>query len=159
MIGIRSITRTQIARGAALFCLGVVVGLLTATFTLGGRVETLTMDNERLTDRLDDLEEKYERLLEQPASHFQVKDVVVELLEFKGDERTGLQLRKYVRDLLNDHVIGTPVNEVNHLLLQELVNDRRIVLEKREWHIRVVMTSITWETYFVYVAVGTALSQ
>lgn len=159
MIGIRTVTRAQIARGIALFCLGALLGVLGATFALGGRLEAVTINNERLADRLSDLEEKYERLLQQPAGRLQVKDVVVELIEFKGDERTALQLRKYVRDLLSDHVIGSPVTDIDQMLLQKLVHDRRVILEKREWHIQVIMSSITWETYFLYVDVGTTLSQ
>lgn len=159
MIGIRTVTRNQLGWGLALFCLGSLLGVLGGTFTLGGRLEDLTIENERLEDRLHDLEEKYESLLQQPAGQLQVKDIVIELVDFKADERTALQLRKYVRDLLSDHVIGTHVADIDHLLLQKLVHDRRIVLEKREWHIRVVMSSITWETYFLYVNAGATLSQ
>ena len=32
----------------------------------------------------------------------QAKDVVVELIDFNGDERTALQLRRFVRDLVQD---------------------------------------------------------
>lgn len=154
-----SVTRAQIVRGSALLLLGILLGALGATFHLGALVESLTMDKERLVDRLTDLEEKYEKLLQQPASRLQVKDIVVELVDFRGDERTALQLRKYIRDLLQDHIIGEAVTDINHLLLQQLVHDRRVVLEKREWHIRVLMSSITWETYFLYVTVNTTLSQ
>lgn len=159
MIGFHGVTWAQVARGIALFLLGALLGALGATINLGGRLEQFAMDNERLVDRLSDLEDKYERLQQQPASSLQVKDIVVELVDFRGDERTALQLRKYVRDLLQDHIIGEDVSDVNHILLQQLVHDRRIVLEKREWHIEVIMSSITWETYFLYVTVGTTLSQ
>lgn len=154
-----SVTKMQIARGIALLVLGILLGTLGATFHLGRLVETLTMDKARLTDRLSELEEKHERLLQQPASRLQVKDIVIELVDFRGDERTALQLRKYVRDLLQEHIIGEAVSDINHLMLQQLVNDRRVVIEKREWHIRVRWSSITWETFFVYASITTTLSQ
>lgn len=159
MIKFLSWTRVQMAGALAVFCLGLVIGGLGATLLFGARIETLSIENERLGDGLADLEEKYERLLQQPASRLQAKDVVVELIGFSGDERTQLQLRRFVRDLVKDHVIGQPVTDIDHLLMQKLVNDRRIDIENREWHLTVVMSSITWETYFLYVRATAALTQ
>jgi len=143
----------------AVLALGVLCGALGATFVYGARIETLSMENERLGDRLSDLEERYERLQQQPASRLQAKDVVVELIDFNGDERTALQLRRFVRDLVQEHVIGQPVTDIDHLLMQKLVHDRRVTLENREWRLTVVMSSITWETYFLYVRAAAALAQ
>ena len=87
------------------------------------------------SDRLSDLEERYERLLQQPASRLQAKDVVVELIDFSGDERTELHLRRFVRDLVQEHVIGQPVTDIDHLLMQKLVHDRHVTFENREWRL------------------------
>lgn len=143
-------------RVAAAFVLGALLGALGATLAFGLQLEELFMENATLSDQLEDLEDKYERLLQQPASRLQVKDVVVQLVDFAGDERTALELRRFVRDLIRDHVIGRPVQEVDHLLIQKVVDDRRIVVESREWRLRAVMSSITWETYFLYVEVTAA---
>lgn len=147
------------AAGAAVLVLGLVLGALGATLKYGLLIETLSMENERLGDRLSDLEEKYERLLQQPASRLQAKDVVVELVDFTGDERTQLQLRRFVRDLIHDHVIGQPITDIDHVVIQKLVHDRRVTIENREWHVRVLMSSITWETFFLYVRANAALTQ
>ncbi|MFS8628758.1 MAG: hypothetical protein FWJ73_05290 [Limnochordales bacterium] len=156
MIRFVSWTRRQLAASLALFCLGVLLGALGATLRHGSRLEALSVDNERLRDRLADLEERYERLQQQPASRLLAKDVVVELVDFEGDERTALQLRRFVRDLVLDHVIGAPVNEIDHLLMQKLVHDRHVTVENREWRVQVVMSSITWETFFLYVKASPA---
>lgn len=145
--------------GIAVLILGLVLGALGATLKYGGLIESLSMENERLNDRLSDLEEKYERLQQQPASRLLAKDVVVELIEFTGDERTQLQLRRFVRDLIHDHIIGQPITDIDHVLMQKLVHDRRITIENREWNISVIMSSITWETYFLYVKATAALTQ
>lgn len=147
------------AAGAAVLVLGLLLGALGATLKYGLLIETLSMENERLGDRLSDLEEKYERLLQQPASRLQAKDVVVELLDFTGDERTQLQLRRFVRDLIHDHVIGQPITDIDHVLIQKLVHDRSVTIENREWHVNVIMSSITWETFFLYIKASAALTQ
>jgi len=139
------------ARLVAALCAGVLAGALGATLVYGARLEALSIDNTRLADQLADLEDKYERLLQQPASRLQAKDVVVQLVGFRGDERTALELRRFVRDLVKDHVIGRPVQEIDHLLIQQVVHGRRVGVEGRDWHLRAVMSSITWETYFLYV--------
>jgi len=144
-------TREQMTRLAAGFLLGTLLGALGATLALGMRLEALSMENASLADRLADLEDKYQRLLQQPASRLQAKDVVVHLVDFRGDERTELELRRFVRDLVKDHVIGRPVQEIDPLLIQKVVDGRRITVENRDWHLRAVMSSITWETYFLYV--------
>src|SRR5690606_8585079 len=144
-------TREQMTRLAAGFLPGTLLGALGATLALGMRLEALSMENASLADRLADLEDKYQRLLQQPASRLQAKDVVVHLVDFRGDERTELELRRFVRDLVKDHVIGRPVQEIDHLLIQKVIDGRRITVENRDWHLRAVMSSITWETYFLYV--------
>jgi len=139
------------ARLAAAVLFGALLGALGATLSFGMRIERLTMENATLADRLADLEDKYERLLQQPASRLQAKDVVVQLVDFRGDERTALELRRYIRDLVKDHIIGQPVQDIDHLLIQKVVDDRRVTIEEREWRVRALMSSITWETYFLYV--------
>lgn len=153
-------TRHQLARAVALVLFGFLAGALTTTLATGARTEALTMENERLTDGLAELQEKYDRLLQQPAAdRLLVKDVVVQLVDFRGDERTELQLRRFVRELMQEHIIGEPVSDIDHLLMQKLVHDRNFTIEKRAWHIQVVMSSITWETYFMYVRADDALTQ
>lgn len=152
-------TRRGLAAGAALLIFGLIFGALGATLRYGALIETLAMENERLSDRLSDLEERYEKLQQQPASRLQAKDVVVELIDFDGDERTELQLRRFVRDLVQEHVIGQPVTDIDHLLMQKLVHDRHVLIENREWHLHVVMSSITWETYFLYIRATPAITR
>lgn len=157
MIRFLTWSKDQLTRVVAGLTLGMLLGALTATLILGTRLEVLSMENASLADRLADLEDKYERLLQQPASRLQAKDVVVQLVDFRGDERTALELRRFVRDLVKDHVIGRPVQEIDHLLIQQVVDGRRITVESRDWHLRAVMSSITWETYFLYVEATAAL--
>lgn len=144
-------TRRGLAGAAAALLLGLLAGALGATLQYGARIEALSIENERLQDRLSDVEERYERLLQQPAGRLQAKDVVVELVDFGGDERAALHLRRFVRDLVQDHVIGQPVTDIDHLLMQKLVHDRHVIFENREWRLRVVMSAITWETFLLYV--------
>lgn len=159
MIRFLTWSRKQLAGGVAILTLGLIIGALGATLLYGTRMEALTMENERLGDRLSDLEERYQRLQQQPASRLQAKDVAVELIDFSGDERTELHLRRYVRDLVQEHVIGQPVTDIDHLLMQKLVHDRHVTFENREWRLTVMMSSITWETYFLYVRATAALTQ
>lgn len=158
MIRFETWTRRQLTASLAMLLFGLLLGALGATLRYGARLEALSMENERLGDRLEDLEERYERLQQQPASRLLAKDVVVELVDFEGDERTALQLRRYVRELVQDHVIGTPVTDIDHLLMQKLVHDRHVTVENREWRIQVIMTSITWETFFLYVKASPTLA-
>lgn len=158
MIHFASWTRRQLTACAAMLLFGLLTGALGATLLYGARIEALSMENERLEDRLADLEERYERLQQQPASRLQAKDVVVELVDFSGDERAALQLRRVVRDLVQEHIIGAPINEIDHLLMQKLVHDRHVTVENREWHLSVLMSSITWETFFLYVKAAPALA-
>lgn len=159
MIRFSTWTRRQLVGGFAVLLLGLIIGALGATLLHGGRIEELSMENERLSDRLTDLEERYERLQQQPASRLQAKDVVVELIDFNGDERTELHLRRFVRELVQEHVIGQPVTDIDHLLMQKLVHDRHVTFENREWRLTAVMSSITWETYFLYVRAAAVLTQ
>lgn len=159
MIRFSTWTRRQLVGGFAVLLLGLIIGALGATLLYGGRIEELSMENERLSDRLTDLEERYERLQQQPASRLQAKDVVVELIDFNGDERTELHLRRFVRELVQEHVIGQPVTDIDHLLMQKLVHDRHVTFENREWRLTAVMSSITWETYFLYVRAAAVLTQ
>lgn len=159
MIRFSTWTRRQLVGGFAVLLLGLIIGALGATLLHGGRIEELSMENERLSDRLTDLEERYERLQQQPASRLQAKDVVVELIDFNGDERTELHLRRFVRELVQEHVIGQPITDIDHLLMQKLVHDRHVTFENREWRLTAVMSSITWETYFLYVRAAAVLTQ
>ncbi|HLT58868.1 MAG: hypothetical protein LOD91_07640 [Limnochordales bacterium] len=158
-MGQAATTLMQLSRLGAALLLGALLGALGATLVFGLRMDALIMENATLADRLADLEDKYERLLQQPASRLQAKDVVVHLVDFRGDERTELELRRFVRDLVKDHVIGQPVQDIDHLLLQKVVNDRRVSIENREWHLRAVMSSITWETFFIYVEATARIPQ
>ncbi|MBO8142768.1 MAG: hypothetical protein H0Z37_11465 [Firmicutes bacterium] len=137
----------QLAAGVLL---GALLGALGATLAFGMRLEALSMENATLADRLEDLEDRYQRLLQQPASRLQAKDVVVELVDFRGDERSSLELRRYIRELVKDHIVGKPVNDIDHLLIQKVVDGRRVTVDNREWTVRAVMSAITWETFFLY---------
>lgn len=132
---------------------GLILGLAGGMLIYGGQLDRVHLANRQLQGQLESLQEDLERLRARPEDPSRpVQSLSLRFLELK-DDRLRLEMNRLLRNLLVQHVVGTPVREFDPLLVAGIVEGRLFPVEGVLWRVEVEGAYLVWDTCILYLRI------